>query len=176
MLEISDENIRLRPYQNQDVAELVRAARESVGTVGLWLPWCHNEYSEDDAKSWINNCQINIENDIAYDIAIFSVKEGILIGGISINQIDKRNKIGNIGYWIRKTYQNRGYATGAVKLIKEIGFNTLKLNRLEIVILENNIGSRRVAEKSGATFECIARNRLVHNGKAMPAAVYSLIP
>ena len=64
----------------------------------------------------------------------------------------------------------------AVELIKDFGFNVLSLTRLEIVVLTENKISRRIAEKAGAKFECIAENRLIHNGEAMPAAVYSLVP
>jgi len=86
------------------------------------------------------------------------------------------NNIGSIGYWVRESSQNQGIASSAVELIKNFGFNTLGLTRLEIVILEDHKISRRVAEKSGAIFECIAKNRLVHNGQARAAAVYSFVP
>jgi RimJ/RimL family protein N-acetyltransferase len=39
-----------------------------------------------------------------------------------------------------------------------------------------NVPSRRVAEKAGARFEAIARNRIVQHGKPYDAALYSLIP
>ncbi len=38
----------------------------------------------------------------------------------------------------------------------------------------DNTASRRVAEKLGATLECIARNRLMAWGRPHDAAVYSL--
>lgn len=52
----------------------------------------------------------------------------------------------------------------------------LKLTRLEIVAPEDNVPSRRVAEKVGAVFECIARNRVMVHGKPQNAAVYALVP
>ena len=60
--------------------------------------------------------------------------------------------------------------------IAEYGFRQLKLTRLEIVAPEQNAPSRRVAEKVGADFECIARNRVMVHGKPQPAAIYSLVP
>ncbi|TAN54527.1 MAG: N-acetyltransferase, partial [Betaproteobacteria bacterium] len=48
--------------------------------------------------------------------------------------------------------------------------------RLEIVAPVDNQPSRGVAEKAGAVFECIARNRVVLHGRPLAAAVYSLIP
>ena len=97
----------------------------------------------------------------------------MLIGSIAINQLDKANKIGNIGYWVRETQQNYGYALQAVELIKDYGFRQLQLVRLEIVVLTENAASIAVAEKSGAEFECIAKSRLMHEGRARAAAIYS---
>ncbi len=176
MLEISSKNIKLRPFVEADAIEFVAAVIESVKTVGLWMPWCHSEYTKEEANTWFDRCQKNIDEDIAYDIGIFSAIDDKLIGGISINQIDHTNKIGNIGYWVRESLQKQGYATGAVKLIESFGFNTLGLTRLELVILEKNMASRNVAEKLGATYECIAQNRLMHNERAMAAVVYSILP
>jgi RimJ/RimL family protein N-acetyltransferase len=56
------------------------------------------------------------------------------------------------------------------------GLTQLGLARLEIVTLVHNTASRRVAEKLGATFECIARNRLSGWGRSHDAAMYSLTP
>ena len=81
-----------------------------------------------------------------------------------------------IGYWVRQTCQRQGIATRAVQSIAEYGFGQLKLTRLEIVAPEQNVPSRRVAEKVGAVFECIARNRVRVHGKPQPAAIYSFVP
>ena len=99
-----------------------------------------------------------------------------LLGGIAINQLNRRQNFGNIGYWVRQSCQRQGIATRAAQSIAEYGFGQLKLTRLEIVAPEQNAPSRRVAEKMGAVFECIARNRVLVHGKPQPAAIYSLVP
>ena len=172
---ISNENIKIKVLQREDATEFSVAVLESTDTVGKWMPWCHSGYQELDALEWIESCRTNYENNLAYDLGLFS-SENHFIGSIAINQINSRYGIGNIGYWVRESCQNRGYATEAVTLIKQYDLDVLNLNRLEIVVLENNLPSRTAAEKSGAVFECIAQNRLVHNGVSMAAAVYSLVP
>ena len=77
---------------------------------------------------------------------------------------------------MRQSQHRKGIALQAVTSITRYGFHELKLTRLEIAVAEENIASRRVAEKAGAVFECIARNRLVIRGKPHAAAVYSLVP
>jgi RimJ/RimL family protein N-acetyltransferase len=166
----------IRPYAEEDIAEFVDAVRESVATVGAWMPWCVGNYSPADAKSWFDQCAANLSARHAYDVGIYSVEGRTFYGGIAINQINRQHNFGNIGYWVRQSRQRQGIALRAVRAIAAFGFNFLKLTRLEIVAAEDNIASRGVAEKAGATFECVARNRLAMNGQPVAAAVYSLTP
>ncbi len=168
--------ICVRPFQKTDVAEFGVAARESVSTVGVWMPWCHDRYSASEAESWFDLCERKLRADEAYDAGIFSADGTELLGGVAINQINREHNFGNIGYWVRQTRQRQGVASRAVRMIAEYGFGQLKLTRLEIVIAEDNLASRELAKKIGATLECIARNRLIAHGKPRAAAVYSLIP
>jgi RimJ/RimL family protein N-acetyltransferase len=87
-----------------------------------------------------------------------------------------QHNFGNIGYWVRQSRQQQGVATRAVRTIAAYGFSCLELTRLEIVAAVDNGPSRAVAEKVGAVFECVARNRLIVNGHPVAAAVYSLTP
>lgn len=166
----------IRPFADQDIAEFVTAVRESVATAGAWMPWCVSDYSPADAKSWFDQCSANLSAGHAYDVGIFSADGRTFYGGIAINQINREHKFGNIGYWVRQSRQRQGIALRAVRVIAAFGFNFLKLTRLEIVAPEDNIASRGVAERAGAAFECVARNRLVHKGRPVAAAVYSLTP
>jgi RimJ/RimL family protein N-acetyltransferase len=70
----------------------------------------------------------------------------------------------------------KGVAIAAARLAARFAFRELSLTRVELVALVDNIASRRVAEKLGATLEGVARNRLVHNGVPFAAAMYSLVP
>jgi len=173
---IKSSKIILKPFEEAHLIEFVEAVRESARSVGAWMSWCHTEYSQDDARSWFESCRRNIDNKSAYDIGIFLAKAGQLVGGIAINRIDYEHQVGNIGYWVRESFQNQGIASCAMELIKQFGFNHLGLTRLEIIVLEANNLSRKVAERSGAEFEWIAKNRLVHDGRPAPAMIYSLLP
>lgn len=166
----------IRPFVAEDMAEFVSAVRESVGTVGVWMPWCREPYSSDDARSWFEQCAANLSAARAYDVGIFSAENGRFLGGIGINQLNRQQNLGNIGYWVRQSCHRQGVATRAVRAMAAHGFGALKLTRLEIVAAVDNRPSRGVAEKAGAVFECIARNRIVFHGLAIAAAVYSLVP
>jgi RimJ/RimL family protein N-acetyltransferase len=173
---ILSDGLCIRPLVDADIDPFVAAARESVDTVGAWMPWCLATYSAKEAKVWIDECVANLAARSAYDMGIFSHDGATFLGGIGVNQISWRWNYGNVGYWVRQSCQRRGIAPRAVRAAAQFGFGYLKLTRLEIVVAIGNKPSRRVAERVGATFECIARNRLVLNDRPIDAAVYSLIP
>jgi ribosomal-protein-serine acetyltransferase len=102
--------------------------------------------------------------------------QGNFLGGAGLNKINREHNFANLGYWVRQSRQRRGVASGATRLLAGFGFATLGLTRIEIVAVSDNLPSQRVAEKAGAQFECLARNRLVIRGVPLAAKVYSLVP
>ena len=173
---IVEAGLCLRAFEENDVDQFVRAVHKSTVTLGAWMPWCRPDYDAADAQAWFAQCAANLKTALTYDLGIFSAVGAEFYGGISINQINRQHNFGNIGYWVRQSFQRRGIATRAVRTIAAYGFNTLKLTRLEIVAAVENEASRAVAEKAGAILECVARNRLLVNGCPMAAAVYSMVP
>lgn len=176
MLPLRGEHFQLRPFRASDEAQFVMAVRESMPTLGVWMPWARTDYSVCDAQEWFARCKFMMEEGSAYDVGVFSPDGREFYGGVAINQIREEDNLGNLGYWIRQSKQHQGLASGAATMMACHGFHALGLTRLEIVAAEANLASRAVAVKIGAEFECIARNRLILHGRPVAAAVYSLVP
>jgi ribosomal-protein-serine acetyltransferase len=113
---------------------------------------------------------------VAYEFAIFDAGDGAMLGGCGLNGVDKINYRANLGYWVRTGRTGQGIATAATQMLAKWGFEKLKLKRIEILVAVSNRRSLRVAEKAGAKFEGVLRNRINLNGKNEDAAMYSLIP
>jgi ribosomal-protein-serine acetyltransferase len=169
-------NLCLRPFQTDDAQALYEAALESVDSVGVWMPWLDANYSLDLAQSWVNSCIAGLATGGEYSMGIFSRDGSQFFGAISINFINHQHNFVNIGYWVRTSRQRQGIAHDALRLMSEFGFQDLRFSRLEIVVAEDNLASRKLAEKIGAHFEGMARNRLLIHGKLHTAAMYSLVP
>lgn len=65
-----------------------------------------------------------------------------------------------VWYKLHKDYWNKGYATEALESLLGLGFNTLKLHRIEAGCAVGNIGSARVMEKVGMIKEGCKRKNL----------------
>ena len=174
--ELVSPRLRLRGWQEDDAPPLHEAARESLASVGRWLPWCHADYALANAQAWVAHCQAAWRQGLHYSFAITDAVDGSLLGGISLNQRNLLHRSANLGYWVRQSRQQQGICVEASRLIARFGFTTLELVRIEIVAMSDNWPSRRVAERSGARFEGIARQRLIHSGHVQDAAVYGWIP
>ena len=176
MSTLVDGKILVRPLVADDAAAMHGAVRSSLAAVGRWLSWCHPGYCLADAQQWIAICQTNWATDEDTEFGIFDAHTGEFLGGVGINQLNHVNNFANLGYWVRSSCACQGVATTAARLVGEFGFEQRRLSRLEIVALVENMPSRRVAEKLGARFEGIARQRVIHAGEPGDAAIYGLVP
>src|SRR5215213_4479594 len=158
-IELAGKCVVLRPLRPLDAEELYEAARESIAAVGPWLPWCHANYSFDDAFSYLES-RLQAWNDgVEYSFGVFENSSARFLGGVGINFIDWISRRGNLGYWIRSSAVGQGYASDAARSLAKWGLSELNLQRIEIVAAVGNIASQRAAEKAGAKREAILRNR-----------------
>ena len=174
-MKITGKKINIRTFLAKDVRPFHEAAIESVEHMHEFMPWCHPDYSIEESETWVTSRDEAWNCADEYSFIIYSNEDNNLLGGVAINQINSIHKVGNIGYWVRKSALNQGVATEAISLVSDFGFNTLGLNRLEIVTLPNNRASNKVAGKAGAKFEGILQNRLFVHGKALDACMYSIV-
>jgi len=175
-IELRGDGLVLRPYRPEDSHALAAAARESAESVGAWLPWCRTDYSEAEAGAWIMHCGEGWRSGEHFAFAAFDASTAQFLGSAGLNQRNRPHNFMNLGYWVRTSRQGNAIAVRAARLVAAFGFRQVGLTRIEIVAALNNHASRRVAEKSGAAFEAVARNRIVDRGNAVDAAVYALVP
>lgn len=173
-LELADGRLHLRPWQDGDATALLDAVRESTGSVGRWLPWCHAGYGLDDARAWVVHCQAGWRSGEHFAFPVFDAVSGELLGSVGLSRCDRLRRSANMGYWVRQSRHGQGVAAAAAVLVARFGFERLGLARIEIVVLPDNQPSRRTAEKIGARFEAIERQRLWLGEQPRDAVVYAL--
>lgn len=175
-LELAEGPLLLRPWRPEDAPALHAAVRESLETVGRWLPWCHAGYALGEAQAWIRHCREAWSADEHFAFGIFEQASGALLGSVGLNHRNPMHRSAALGYWVRQSRQGQGIARQAARRAARFGFEMLRLVRIEIVVQPDNHASRRTAEQAGARFEAIARHRLWMRDRARDAAVYALVP
>lgn len=171
-IELTDGFVTLRPWRPDDVDALYKAVQESNAELSKYMPVWLCDYTLEECRSWIES-QTGEES---YAFATFDAANNNLLGGCGLGITDKSFGTADLSYWMRTNQTKRGFATSAALLLVRYGFNTLNLNRIEIIVKTDNLPSQRVAEKLGAAKEGVMRNRIVFNARPCDAVLYSLIP
>jgi ribosomal-protein-alanine N-acetyltransferase len=108
-------------------------------------------------RFWDNYAQYNY---------VIELRESTIrsIGSINLWNLNWRHKRAEVGIWIIPSYWDKGFGERALNLIKTIGFNHLKLNRLEAHIANENKRSLFLFKKCGFKEEGILKQYLNFQG------------
>ena len=173
-IQLTDEELRLRPFRLEDASRLHCAVRESLSELKPWMSWATDEYSERTARDYITIARARWEEHTFYAFVVLRGDE--LLGACTLSSIHSLYRFCNLGYWVRTSCHGQGIAGRAAKLAARFAFERLGLIRVEIVIGVGNQASLRVAQKIGAHDEGILLNRIVVGKSIYDAHMYSLVP
>ncbi|MFW9877959.1 MAG: GNAT family N-acetyltransferase [Candidatus Thorarchaeota archaeon] len=158
---------------------------QSSENVKLYVKWENNpkvrKYSRnviplgfDDAKRWFEPQEGRVKDFIVFEI--WHNKDKKPIGHAMLTGIDWINGWANVGMTIGEPdYWNKNIATEATEMIIEYAFNELNLQKLHGGVIVDNIGSWKVAEKTGFTLEGIHKDDLFVDGKHVNTKIYRLL-
>lgn len=169
-------DVAIRKFSASDARAFYSAVHESVEHVGAWLPWCTADYTLDDAIQWAGSATQTWNDGSDYRFIIQDNTSGEILGSAGINQVVPQHRVGNLGYWVRKSALNSGVCTTAARLVIEFAFKELGFQRIEIHVHPDNHGSNKVAQRLGGLDEGLFRNKLILNGITGPARCYSVVP
>jgi RimJ/RimL family protein N-acetyltransferase len=175
-INLSDGSILLRPPQTSDAPAILGAVRESLPELQPWMDWATGAYNEASAIRWLEYVQLAWAHSSACHFAIIEPLSGQYIGGCGVDGINEKYRFCNLGYWVRTSRTGQGIASRAVRLVGKFAFENLGLIRAEIVIAADNLASQRAAQKAGAHYEGILKNRMVVRTDVFDAVMYSLSP
>jgi RimJ/RimL family protein N-acetyltransferase len=108
--ELKGGELVLRPLERGDRDAIYAAVVESIAQLSPWLPWCHTGYTVSETESFIELCITAWAQQAHFPFAIFDAQSGQYFGGTGINHIDRQNRLGSIGYWVRSGATGRGIA------------------------------------------------------------------
>lgn len=162
----------LRPWRPEDAAALAAAANDAEIAAYLRDSF-PSPYTLADAERFIRGCIASgEERQLARAIIIEEKAAGSV--GVFV-QDDVYGKSAELGYWLAREHWGRGVMTEAVRRICREAFARSDILRVFAQPFENNLGSRRVLEKAGFTYEGTMRNGVFKNGRVLSYRVYSLL-
>lgn len=172
--EINNGELYLKKISKEDISFFYKSLQKKEITNYLSLGplkslFHSNKLIKDYLKLWDNGTQFN------YIIELKEGKYQTKIGSISLWNVSWLHRRAEIGIWLVPSYFNRGFAKKSIALIKLIGFNHLKLNRLEAHIAVENSRSIHLFKKCGFVEEGVLKEYLNLQGVFHDAYVLSCL-
>ncbi|WP_140938985.1 GNAT family N-acetyltransferase [Sphingobacterium lumbrici] len=170
---IIDKNIHLARSSVSHAEALFEAVDRNRAHLSGFLPWVHSMKDIDDLSSYLAKCNTLIEEgtEISYEIIVSNQ----IVGRIGLHHIDRYNQHASIGYWLTEQAQGRGIIIRACRRLISYAFDTLHLNRIEILAAKENIKSQAVPQKLGFTQEGVLRQVEKVNDKLHDLVVYAVL-
>ena len=136
--------LRLRPFRDEDLAELVGLADDWA--VAQWLsPVFPHPYTAEAGRFWIAHVRRLHETDRPVSFALARKADDRLIGGIGLDgSTGDGSAEAALGYWLGRPHWRLGYAREAVATLLEYGLVQLGLASIRAYTDPANVASQRV--------------------------------
>jgi RimJ/RimL family protein N-acetyltransferase len=164
---IETNRLLLRPMEQADYNELFAIFSDPLVLDSFGL----TTFSSAQMERWLAR---NLIHQLEHGYGLFSVihkESGRLIGDCGLERMSiGEETVVELGYDFLSAFWNQGYATEAARSIRDFAFADLHIPRVISLIREANLGSRRVAEKTGMTLhDVIERNGATYHVYAIVA-------
>jgi ribosomal-protein-serine acetyltransferase len=170
---VVDARTRLRAVNQNDAPALFALIDAQRAFLRRWLPWVDETRREEDTRTFIELAKRQWQAGQGFEFVI--ERDNELCGAIGINRMERANRLGAIGYWLRSDRQGQGIMTSSCRRIIGFGFDELGLNRLVLAAAVDNRPSRRVAERLGFALEGVFREAEWVNDRFVDHARYAIL-
>ncbi|WP_226641858.1 GNAT family N-acetyltransferase [Mesobacillus subterraneus] len=169
---LETERLVLRKIRYEDIGDIhTYASNPEVSKYVFWGAHETREATEDYVKMILT---LYAEGKIA-PWGIHYKEDNKLIGTVDFVSWQTQHKTAELGYALSKDYWGRGIATEAAKELIRFGMEEMGLVRIQAKSLVANVGSERVMEKAGMTFEGILRKFIYVKGAHYDVKMYAII-
>ena len=165
----------LRPFRRRDVGSMHEAIEVSLADLQPWLPWVDG-YDRGVAQRFVRESVAAWADRRAFDFTVRLIDDpNRHIGNVSIWHTSVQNDIGEVGYWIRSDETGLGYGTEATTRAVQIGFEELRLHKVQLRIAIGNTRSEHIAEELGFVREGVLRDEVKVGNQWLDHSVWSLL-
>jgi len=172
---IQTPRLLLRHPQSGDGKAMNQAVVESLEHLRPWMPWAQKAPTPEESEESVRRAWAKwiLREDLR--IHCYERATGELIGGSGLHRIDWQMPKFEIGYWVRKSYEGKGYVTETVNALTRFAFSALNARRVEICCDASNTRSIAVIERLGFEKEAQLRNEClsVDGSRLRDTLIYS---
>ncbi|RLD58981.1 MAG: N-acetyltransferase [Bacteroidetes bacterium] len=171
-IELITERLILRPVKEKDAKAIFSYRSDSfTNQYQGWIP-----KSLEDVHEFIN--KVSPEFDVVdtwFQFVIIRNNSNEIIGDVGIHFLDADKKQVEIGCTIDKKYQEKGYATEALRQIIDYLFSKFNKHRIITSLDPGNSNSIKLVERLGFRKEAHFKESILINGEWVDDLVYAIL-
>ncbi len=179
--QVVGDRIVVRPFRRGDGAELFAAIDGSREHLARFLPWVPSVKVAEDSESTARTLAAKwaLREDFVVVVCARTAHgpfaAGEIIGGSGLHRFDWKVRSFEIGYWVRKAGEGKGYIREAVTLLAAMAFRRLGASHVRIHCDPSNVRSAKVPQSLGFTQEARLRcHSLTPEGALRDTLVFGL--
>lgn len=162
-----DKATTLKTFTSVDIDDFMEWARDDEVT--KYMMW-DSYTSRSDAEDFFKNV---VETHPWFKAICLGKK---VIGSITLDKSKGAHSCkAELGYVLSRKYWSNGFATQAINLAIQKGFEDLGVERIEAFVDSANIASQRVLEKNGFVKEGLLKKSIIQKGIVKDRLVYAIL-
>ena len=169
---IEGNRINLRRIKRSDAEVLAARINDITIARNTFIP---HPYGVKNAHEFIKKSHQQWRKGNSYTLMIEEPANGSVIGCVGLENISKKHRNCEAGYWLWKKYRGQGIMNEAVNLALGFAFRELKLVRVHAYVMTGNETSSQVLLKCGFQQEGLLRKRIKHRGRWRDLLLYSIL-
>ena len=170
-------NFIIRPIRNEDSLNYHSLIDQNKERLSKYFPKTLNANKdlESTTAHVVERIRLTEKKEF-FTFVIFDNLSNKIVGTIFLKELDWNIPKGEIGFFIEQNYEGKGIITKSVSLVINHCFDTLDLNKVYMRIAEDNISSKRVAEKNDFKVEGVLRKDFkTSEGELIDVVYYGLL-
>lgn len=155
------ELVKLRAMGPADAEALWRWNHDP--DVMRWMDDNHPSTPE-HVRKWLEDRPRNSYGDLL--LGIETLSDGRLIGLVALHDAQPETGIAELDIYLgEKDHWGKGYATDAMRTVCRYGFDEMRLHKITLTVVTENLGAQRVYRKVGFVEEGRLRQTFRRDGK-----------
>ena len=162
----SSDTFFIEPLKFDDALNLNKLFVSNTERFKRYLPKTLSENRTfQSTKAYIIQRDEVMKSKLEYTFTIKDKTSKTIAGIIILKAIDWEIKKGEFAYCIGETFEGNGWMSKAIEATSTYAFQTLKLQKLQIISHKSNIASIKVAEKNNFIWQKTLKHEFTPTGK-----------
>ncbi len=168
LTEITTRRFLLRKFEQSDIENVYRGLSHPDIIKHYGVSFDTLEATQEQ-MDWFSDLE---KNGTGVWWAICSKDNEVFYGGGGLNDVDKKNKKAEVGFWVLRDYWRQGIMTEVMPGIIEYAFEKMQLNKIEGFVETGNDNCKKALERLNFTHKECRENCEVKNGENLSLDLY----